>query len=96
MDKYAVVLRYVISYIAAAIASKYAWDAAQTQSFQDALFAVIGGIVTIAPMIYALIKRPSEAAMQAAKETDKIITGDKLSALISTPDSAPNVIVKKA
>lgn len=95
-DKYATVVRYLITMLVSPFAAKYITDAAQLQSFTDAVIAVVLALLTLAPLVYNLFTRPSSAAMQVAVEADKVISGEKATATVKTPPGVPDLKVGKS
>lgn len=94
MDKWATVLRYGITYVFAPIAAKYGLDATTQGNFVDAIYALIAAIITLSPMVYNLVTRPSTAAMQVAVEADKVIAGEKKDAVVQTPGTQPDISIR--
>lgn len=92
-DRYASILRYVVTIIAAPIATKLALDAGQTQSLVDWVMAGLAAAITFGPMIWTQIFRPSNAAMEVAKQADKVMSGDRDSVVVKTPQGIPDIVV---
>jgi hypothetical protein len=88
------VLRYAISIIASAVATKLGLDAAQAGSLTDWLLAGVMGLITFGPPAWNLIFRPSNAAMDAAVQADKVMAGEKKDAVVQTPSDVPNIVIK--
>jgi len=95
-DKYAVVLRYMLTIAFTLLAGKLSLEPTVQADLINKIMAVGAAIAAVAPLIYALVKRPSPAAMQVAKEADKVIAGDKASAVVPTPAGAPDIKVSPA
>ncbi|MCV9960372.1 hypothetical protein OIU34_00535 [Pararhizobium sp. BT-229] len=90
-----VVVRYAIVSMMAAMFT-HGWlspehNAILTQNL-DIIVSAIVGLLTVA---YALVKRPSAKAMEAAKEIDRQIPAMH-DVVIKTPGSAPDIVVMAA
>lgn len=98
-DRWATVVRYLITIVAGQIALQLGLDANQTGDLTQWLFTGVMGVLTFAPMVWNLIFRPSDAAMEVAAEADKMMDGavDK-SVTVKTPAGVPDITVapKKA
>ena len=87
-------LRTIISLVAQALAAKLALDATQTGALNEWLLAGATQVVVFAPVLYNQLTRPSNAAMKVADEADKVLAGDKTTAIVSTPAGVPNIVIK--
>jgi len=92
----ATVLRYAISIISSGVGTQLGLDAIQTGKLSDWLLAGVMGIITFGPPAWNLIFRPSNAAMDAAVEADKVMAGVKREAIVETPSNVPNLVIKTA
>lgn len=94
-DKYATVVRYLITMFAAPFAARYITDPAVLQSFTDAAIAVALGLLTIGPMIYNLATRPSSDAMKVAEAADKVLGTGATQVTVPTTEGKPDLMVKQ-
>jgi len=92
----ATVIRYAVSIFSSAIATKLALDATQTDNLTTWISAGVMGLITFGPPAWNLIFRPSNAAMDAAVEADKIMEGKETKKVVKTPTGQPDVVVMKA
>lgn len=85
------VIRYIITMIVAPLAAKYGLDAIQTGNVTDWLVTGALAVATAGPGIIAQLGKPSAAGIEAGKQVDKVIAGDKPSAVVQTPAGVPNI-----
>lgn len=86
-------LRTLVSIVAQAIATKLALDASQTDALTTWLAAGAAQLVVFGPILYNQWTRPSNAAMKAAEQADKIIEGEKPKATVETPAGKPDIVI---
>lgn len=91
--KSATVVRYAVSIVSSAIATKLALDAAQTDNLTTWISAGIMGLITFGPPVWNLIFRPSNAAMDAAVAADKVMAGQQNKAVVPTPSGTPDIVI---
>lgn len=98
LTNYAVnsLLRTLVSLVAQALTAKLALDATQSGALNEWLLAGATQLIAFAPVVYNQLTRPSNAAMEVAVQTDKIIAGDKPSAVVQTPAGVPDIKVTPA
>lgn len=87
-----VIARYLIAIIAAALAGRGLIPADQVAAFIDSAVAVVLAIVAFVPLVWALIRRPSSKALEAAKLIDQRIPKDD-TVVIQTPGLQPDIVV---
>lgn len=96
MDKLPVDFRYAVTVVFTVLASilyQRGWIGDQATFISNAT-AIASALVPVGVWFYARWNRPSAPAMEVAKQTDKIIAGDKPSAVVITPPGTPNIVVK--
>lgn len=93
-DRYAVVLRYALTIFFTLAAGKLGLDSSHTADLVDKIMAVGAAVAALVPLLYALAKRPSPAAMEVAKQADKVLAGEKDKAVVLTPSGKPNITVQ--
>ena len=88
-----VIIRYAIMAVASALATR-GWVSSESQSIlSQNIDILVGGVVAILTVIYALVKRPSVKAMEVAKEVDKKIPSEDR-VFIATPGPQPDIVVE--
>ncbi|WP_426235898.1 hypothetical protein [Pararhizobium sp. DWP1-1-3] len=86
------IVRYVIVSLMAAMFT-HGWLSPEHNAILgENLDIIVSAIVGLLTVLYALIKRPSAKAMEAAKEIDAQIPA-KDAVVIRTPGSAPDIII---
>lgn len=86
------IVRYVIVSLMAAMFT-HGWLSPEHKAILgENLDIIVSAIVGLLTVLYALVKRPSAKAMEAAKEIDAQIPA-KQDVVIKTPGDAPDIIV---
>lgn len=86
------ILRYAIMAVAASFATR-GWISPEHQTILgENLDVLVGSIVGVLTVVYALATRPSAKAMEVAKEVDKQIPA-KQDVTIKTPGDKPDIVV---
>lgn len=96
MDKLPLDIRYLITIVSTTVASilyQRGWIGDQASFISNATNIGVA-LIPVGVWLYARFIRPSAPAMEVAKQTDKIIAGDKPSAVVITPPGTPNIVVK--
>lgn len=93
-SNFAVTVRYLITAIISPFAAKYVTDAVDQQSLIDAVYAVAMSVAALAPMLFALARRPSPEVREAAGKVNDIINGDIKGAVVVTADGKPNITIR--
>lgn len=88
-----VVVRYALVWLAAALATRGWTTSEQNAVLTQNLDVIVGAVISLGTVAYALFKRPSEKAMDAAKAIDKQIPA-KSDVVIVTPGDGPNIVVQ--
>ncbi|OJF97559.1 hypothetical protein [Pararhizobium antarcticum] len=86
------ILRYALVWMAAALATRGWTSSDQTAVLTQNLDVIVGALVSLGTVAYALVKRPSEKALDAAKAIDKQLPA-KADVVIVTPGDSPNIVV---
>lgn len=87
-----VIVRYLIVSLMAAMFT-HGWLSPEHNAILgENLDIIVSAIVGLLTVLYALIKRPSAKAMEAAKEIDAQIPA-KQDVVIKTPGNAPDIVV---
>lgn len=89
------VLRYAISIIASAVATQLGLTAAQTGSLTDWLLAGVMGAITFGPVVWNMIFRPSNSAMDAAVVADRVIAGGQGTGIVRTANGQPDLAIQR-
>jgi hypothetical protein len=87
-----IIVRYALVWLAAALATRGLLSTEQNAILTQNLDVIVGAVVSLGTVAYALIKRPSAKAMDAAKAIDKRLP-EKEDVIIKTPGNAPDIIV---
>lgn len=90
-----VIVRYAIVSLAAAMATRGWLSSDQNAVLSQNIDILVSAVVGLLTVAYALFKRPSEKAMDAAKAIDKQLP-TKEDVVIKTPGNAPDIIVPAA
>jgi hypothetical protein len=86
------IVRYIIVSLMAAMFT-HGWLSPEHNAILgENLDIIVSAIVGLLTVLYALVKRPSAKAMEAAKEIDKHIPA-KSEVVIKTPGNAPDIVV---
>jgi len=88
-----VVVRYLLVTLAAAMFTHGWLTPEQSSALGQNMDLLVSAVVGLGTVAYALIKRPSQKALDAAKEIDKKIPASQPVEIV-TPGSAPNIIVR--
>lgn len=87
-----VIVRYLIVSIMAAIATRGWLSSEQSAILTQNLDIIVSALIGLGTVVYALVKRPSDKALDAAKAIDKQIPPED-TVVIKTPGAAPDIIV---
>lgn len=87
-----VIVRYLIVTVMAAIATRGWLTSEQNAILTQNLDIIVSAVVGLLTVGYALFKRPSEKALDAAKAIDQQIPSET-PVVIKTPGSAPDIVV---
>lgn len=86
------IVRYVIVSLMAAVFTRGWLSSDQNAILTQNVDIIVSAIVGLGTVVYALIKRPSEKAMDAAKAIDKQLPKDEDVEII-TPGQGANIII---
>jgi len=86
------IVRYVIVSLMAAIATRGWLSSDQNAVLTQNVDIIVSALVGLGTVVYALFKRPSQKALDAAKAIDKQLPA-KTDVEIVTPGNGPNIIV---
>lgn len=87
-----VIVRYAIVSLMAARFTRGWLSPEHNAILGENLDIIVSAIVGLLTVLYALIKRPSAKAMEAAKAIDKSVPAE-VSVVIKTPGNAPDIVV---
>lgn len=87
-----VILRYILVSMAAALATRGWTTGEQNAVLTQNLDVIVGALISLGTVAYALFKRPSAKALDAAKAIDKQIPA-KSDVVILTEGEGPNITV---
>ena len=87
-----VIVRYAIVSLMAALFTRGWLSPEHNAILGENLDIIVSAIVGLLTVLYALIKRPSAKAMEAAKAIDKSVPAE-VSVVIKTPGNAPDIVV---
>lgn len=87
-----IVLRYLLTWAGAVLATRGYFDGDQSAIFTQNIDVIVGALVGLGSVAYAMWKRPSQKAMTAAKAIDKQIPSST-PVVIQTPGDGPNILV---
>ena len=87
-----VIVRYLIVSLMAAVATRGWLSSDQSAILTQNVDIIVSAIVSLLTVGYALFKRPSQKAMDAAKAIDKQVPA-KSDIVILTPGDKPNILV---
>lgn len=87
-----VILRYLIVSAMAAIATRGWLSAEQNAILTQNLDIIVSALIGLGTVVYALFRRPSDKALEAAKKIDQQIPPES-TVVIKTPGVAPDIIV---
>ena len=88
-----VILRYAIVWAAAALATRGFISDDQNAVLSQNIDVIAGALISLGTVAYALFKRPSAKALDAAKAIDKQLPA-KADVTIKTPGNAPDIVVQ--
>lgn len=91
----AIALRYGISMAGAGLVVAEYLNDEQAQIFVDSLQQIVGAVAALAPLAYALWKRPSSKAMKAARAIDKSVAPEE-PVVIQTPEGQADIKIAGA
>lgn len=98
MDKLPLDLRYFTAVFFGALASylySKGWISDKAGFIQEAT-TLLSMVIPIGVWLYARFLRPSKPALDAARQADKILAGEKSSEIVVTAPGQPNIKVGKA
>jgi len=88
-----VIVRYAIMAIASALATR-GWVTSESQSIlSQNIDILVGAVVALVTVGWALAKRPTAKAMEVAKQVDAQIPKED-TVTIKTPGKAPDIVVE--
>ncbi|KQS79024.1 hypothetical protein ASG25_10570 [Rhizobium sp. Leaf384] len=87
------VIRYALVSLATLLATRGWIDGDQNAVISQNLDAIVGALIALGTVAYALFKRPSQKALEAAKEIDKQLP-KSAPVVIQTPGTQPDIIVQ--
>ncbi len=87
-----VIIRYALVSLATALATRGFLSTEQNAVLTQNIDVLVGALVTLGTVGWALFKRPSAKAMDAAKAIDKQLP-KKEDVVIKTPPNMPDIIV---
>ncbi|KQS86928.1 hypothetical protein [Rhizobium sp. Leaf383] len=86
------ILRYALVSLATLLATRGWIDGDQNAIISQNLDAIVGALIALWTVAWAIYKRPSQKALDAAKEIDKQLPKDA-PVVIKTPGAQPDIIV---
>lgn len=86
------IVRYALVSLATLLATRGWIDGDQSAIISQNLDAIVGALIALGTVAYALFKRPSQKALDAAKAIDKQLPKD-VPVVIKTLGAEPDIIV---
>lgn len=87
-----VIVRYLIVSIMAAVFTRGWISPEQNAILSQNLDIIVSALIGLGTVVYALIKRPSEKALDAAKAIDKQVP-PSAPVVIQTPAGRPDIVI---
>lgn len=87
-----VVLRYAIASLAAALVTHGFLSPDQNAFISDNLDKIVGALVVLGTVAYALFKRPSSKALEVAKQVDAKVPASS-PVVVKTPAGQQDIVV---
>ncbi|KQS74518.1 hypothetical protein [Rhizobium sp. Leaf383] len=87
------ILRYALVSLATLLATRGWIDGDQNAVISQNIDSIVGALIALGTVAYALFKRPSQKALEAAKEIDKQLPKD-VPVVIQTPGAGPDIVVQ--
>lgn len=87
------IVRYALVSLATLLATRGWIDGDQSAIISQNLDAIVGALIALGTVAYAPFKRPSQKALDAAKEIDKQLSKDP-TVVIQNPGNQPDIVVQ--
>lgn len=89
-----VIIRYAVTILGAFLVSRGYLDEEQLGFIADQTAIIVGAILAIGPLLYALWKRPSQKALEAAKKIDAELPASADVEIVTPDPKKPNIKVQ--